>query len=106
MIAALSLAIALAAQHGDPPAIDHIVCTRQVILPMLDSGRQAPAISLEIGGKTYKFALDTGAVGGRISQDIVKSLNLKPVGKVLAGDPSGKNSREVNIYKIPQIKAG
>jgi hypothetical protein len=106
MIVALSLAILLRAQHGDPPAIDRIVCPTQVILPMEASARQAPAINLEIGGKNYKFALDTGAVGGRISEDIVKSLGLKPVGTVLAGDPSGKNSREVNIYKIPQIKAG
>ena len=107
MIVALTLAISLLRQAADLPApIDKLDCPKQVVLPMQDSARQAPVINLEIGGRTYRFALDTGAVGGRISEDVVKSLGLNPIGVVRAGDPSGKNTREVHIYKIPEIKAG
>jgi hypothetical protein len=107
MIVALSLALSLLARDDDlGPPVDRIVCPHEVVLPMLPSARQAPVINLEIGGKTYRFALDTGAVGGRISEEVVQGLGLKPVGKILAGDPSGKHDREVSIYKIPEIKAG
>jgi hypothetical protein len=63
-------------------------------------------IELSIGGKPYHFLLDTGATGGRISPSVVATLGLKPVGEVRAGDPSGKNSKTVQIYKIPEITAG
>ncbi len=107
MIVALSLAFSLLAQNdGLGPPVDRIVCPREVVLPTIPSARQAPVINLEIGGKTYRFALDTGAVGGRISEEVVKSLGLKPVGIIQAGDPSGKHNRVVSIYKIPEIKAG
>jgi len=107
MIAAVCFALLAIKQDEDIPAVvDRIDCPSQVILPMQDSARQAPVINLEIGGKTYHFALDTGATGGRISPAIVESLGLKPVGVVRAGDPSGKNVRDVKIYKVPEIKAG
>jgi hypothetical protein len=61
---------------------------------------------LEIGGQKYKFTLDTGAVGGRISSEVVQRLHLKPVAKIMVGDPSGKNSREVSSYRLPEVKAG
>src|ERR1041385_7205786 len=107
MIVALTLAFLLRPQSDDlPQVVDKVDCTSEVVLPFLESQRQAPCISLEIGGKSYKFALDTGAVGGRIAPEIVASLGLKPVGQVQAGDPSGKNTRTVDIYKIPEVKAG
>jgi hypothetical protein len=106
MFVALTLAVTLLAQSDEPKPVESVSCPSQVVLPMQDSARQAPVINLEIGGKTYKFALDTGATGGRISKSIIESLGLKPVGVVQAGDPSGKNVRQVNIYKIPEIKAG
>ncbi len=86
--------------------IERIDCPQVVTLPMLSSPRQSPLIEIEIGGKKYHFALDTGATGGRMSQEIVDQMGLKPIGVVQAGDPSGKNTREVSIYRIPQIKVG
>ncbi|MFI5387407.1 MAG: retropepsin-like aspartic protease [Fimbriimonadales bacterium] len=106
MLASISLAylITTALAQEDSP-VHRVECPRQVVLPMLPTARQSPLIELEIGGQKYKFALDTGAVGGRISAEVVKRLGLKPEGKVMAGDPSGKNSREVSLYRIPQVKA-
>jgi len=107
MIAALAFSLILCRQSQDLESpVDRVECPAEVVLPFQESQRQAPCINLEIGGKTYKFALDTGAVGGRISPEIVQSLGLKPIGQVQAGDPSGKNTRTVNIYRIPEIKAG
>ena len=107
MFAALSLALLMTQQDsGLPPVVDRIDCPHEVVIPMQDSARRAPAIRLQIGGKTYLFALDTGATGGRMSQEIVQSLGLKPVAQIRAGDPSGKNTRMVDIYKIPEIKVG
>src|SRR5579862_5678061 len=104
-IALLGLIIASGFAQEGPP-VQSVDCPSQVILPMLPSARQAPVIELEIGGQKYKFALDTGAVGGRISPEIVQRLGLQPIGEVQAGDPSGKNARSVKLYRIPEIRAG
>lgn len=107
MVAAFLLHFLLLRQDDKlPPVIDRLDCPHEVMVPMEPSARQAPTLKVEIGGKDYRFALDTGAQGGRISPDIVKSLGLNPVAQVLAGDPSGKNTRTVNIYVIPEIKIG
>lgn len=108
MFASISLAFLLfgGLPQADERPIEKLTAPDMVTLPMLESARRAPVIALEIGGKEYRFALDTGAVSGRISKRIVDELGLKPIGKVRAGDPSGKNTREVSIYRIPEIKAG
>ena len=95
-------------QHHEmePIPVERTVCTSKSILPILPGPRKAPLIELTIGGKPYHFLLDTGATGGRISPEIVATLGLKPVGEVTAGDPSGKNNRQVKIYRIPEIIAG
>jgi|SRR5579862_1375984 len=105
LVATLALLSSVAlAQHDNP--VERIDCPGQVVLAMLPSARQSPVIELDIGGEKYKFALDTGAAGGRVSPEIVRRLGLKPVGKAQAGDPSGKNSVDVSLYRIPKIKAG
>lgn len=107
MCLVLSLSLFLASQSDvDSKAVESVTSPAKAVLPMLKSARQAPCIELEIGGKKYRFALDTGAVSGRVSPDIVAALGLKPIGEVRAGDPSGKNSRTVKLYRIPEIKAG
>ena len=95
-------------QHGDhePLPVEKTLCTERVVAPMLPGPRRAPLIELTIGGKPYQFLLDTGATGGRIDPTIVERLGLKPVGEVRAGDPSGKNTRQVKIYRIPEITIG
>jgi hypothetical protein len=107
MLLSASIAVLLTTAFvQDEKPVQSISCPHQVTLPMLPTPRQSPMIELEINGRKYNFILDTGAVGGRIPLAIVKELGLKPVGKVLAGDPSGKNSREASVYRIPEIKAG
>lgn len=108
MIVATLASLLLAAQHRgyEPKPVDRIQFQGQTALPILPGPRKAPLIELKIGGKPYHFLLDTGATGGRIAPEIVESLGLKPEGEVRAGDPSGKNSRQVKIYRIPEIVAG
>lgn len=103
MLAAI-LATSLLAQDMSP--VKSVDCPERVVLPMLSTQHQTPMIELEIGGQKYKFVLDTGAVGGRVSHEVVERLSLQPEGIVRAGDPSGKNTREVKLYRIPEIKAG
>ena len=105
-VAALAVLALLKQSEQVHDAIAQIECPSRVVIPMEPSARQAPVIDVEMGGKTYKFALDTGAEGGRISSDIVDALNLKPVGEVMAGDPSGKNRQAVSIYEVPEMKVG
>ncbi len=106
MIVAIALALLVKTQHPQRKPVDHVDCPTKVVMPMLETKRQAPLIELEIGGAKYKFMLDTGAVGGRISNAIVKKLHLDPIGIIQTGDPSGKNTQQASVYRIPQIKAG
>lgn len=107
MFVSLSIAAVLLNHFAQSEsAVVRSTCPGTVVLPMLQTQRQSPLIELEIGGKKFKFTLDTGAVGGRVSPEIIKMLHLKPEGMIRVGDPSGKNSREVGSYRIPQIKAG
>jgi len=105
-LAASTVAALILAQSPEPQPVERTECPAPVTLAMLPSVRRAPLIELTIGGKPYHFLLDTGAAGGRISPEIVAYLGLKPVGQIEAADPSGKNSRKVDLYRIPEIVAG
>jgi len=106
LLATLFTLVLLRQDEPDLIAVDRTEFHGKVVLPMLPSPRRAPLIELKIEGKAYHFMLDTGAVAGRISQAIVDRLGLKPEREVTAGDPSGKNSRQVKGYRIPEIDAG
>ena len=108
MISTILTLIPLIGTIQRPPApVEKTSCPSSVTIPMLPGANRAPIIEIKIAGKPYRFALDTGTVGGgRISPAILVKLGLKPIGKVLAGDPSGKGSREVSLYKIPELTAG
>ncbi|HEX3553398.1 MAG TPA: retropepsin-like aspartic protease [Thermoanaerobaculia bacterium] len=75
-------------------------------VPMLAGGEVL--VEVRVDGKgPYRFALDTGAAGGgRISGTLAKTLGLPVVGKALAGDPSGKNSQEVEIVRTGSLSLG
>jgi len=105
LLAFVTLAVPIQAGDDIRP-VESVSCKETVELPMSPSKRQCPVIELTIKGKNCRFALDTGAEGSRVSQDIVDDLGIKPTGTVQAGDPSGKNSRTVSTYKIPEIDAG
>lgn len=91
----------------DMRAVNRVDCPGRTVLPMLDGPGQAPLIELEIAGKKYKFALDTGSgSGGRVPEEIVSRLHLDVIGIARAGDPSGRNSRDIKLYRIPEVKAG
>ncbi len=105
LVPLLNLVVMSYQANPDNP-VDRMVCKGKVSTPMLPGKRRAPLIELTIGGKAYHFMLDTGAIGGRVSPEIVKALKLSPAGEVHAGDPSGKNSRTVYLYKIPEITIG
>lgn len=92
--------------NHDPIAVGRTEFHGEVRLPMLPSKRKAPLIELTIKGKKYHFLLDTGAQGSRVSPEVVAGLGLSPIGEVMAGDPSGKNSRSVKIYLVPKVSAG
>ncbi|MBS1717455.1 MAG: aspartyl protease family protein [Armatimonadetes bacterium] len=93
-------------QRSEKVVVDRATCIGKVIAPILPGRRKAPLIAVKIGGKPYRMLLDTGGQGGRISEDVAKALGLQPIGEVRAGDPSGKNSQRLFLYKIPEIVIG
>jgi hypothetical protein len=59
------------------------------------------------GHGPYRFSLDTGAEGaGSLSRSLVKTLGLPVVGHALAGDPSGRNERQVDIVEAASLALG
>lgn len=98
-------AVFLATTLQRPKPIDEIVFSGKVELPMAKTRSQV-VVNGQMNGKAYRFAVDTGAYAGRISKAAVAGMNLRPVGKARAGDPSGKNERDLDIYRIPEVRLG
>jgi predicted aspartyl protease len=49
-----------------------------------------PVVPVTIGGRPYRFAIDTGAAGhGRIRASVAQALGLAAIGTMQAGDGSG-----------------
>jgi Aspartyl protease len=65
-------------------------------------------LEVRIDGKgPYRFNLDTGAAGGgRITPELAETLGLPVVGQVMAGDPSGRNRRELKIVEAGTLSLG
>lgn len=105
-VAPLAVTLLAVAQEQDEKPVLKVDCPGEFKVPILPGPRKAPLIGVEIAGKKRHMLLDTGASGGRISNKIVEELGLRPVGQTVVGDPSGKNDRHANLYRIPETKIG
>src|SRR3989442_13386878 len=67
-----------------------------------------PVIDVKINGQgPFAFTIDTGAgMQADIDTSIATQLKLVPNGKVLTGDPSGENDRQVETARIDTIAFG
>src|SRR5437868_2160061 len=67
-----------------------------------------PVIEVKLNGQgPFAFTIDTGAgMQADIDTSIAAQLKLQPNGKVLNGDPSGENDREVDTARIESIAFG
>ena len=67
-----------------------------------------PVIEVKLNGQgPYAFTIDTGAgMQADIDTSVAAQLKLQPNGKVLNGDPSGENDREVDTARIDSIAFG
>lgn len=66
-----------------------------------------PIIPVQIGGKTYQMAFDTGAPGGPLLRPgLVRDLKLEKIGEARVSDPSLKNVATVGLFDLPAMKVG
>src|SRR5437868_9891341 len=67
-----------------------------------------PVIEVKLNGQgPFAFTIDTGAgMQADIDTSVAAQLKLQPNGKVLNGDPSGENDREVDTARIDSIAFG
>lgn len=90
---------------GGPPPVE--VIGDQTTVP-IGQRQGAPLVPVMINGKgPYHLILDTGAaLQVMLSPQIVRDLELSPVGAALIGDPSGGSPREVSIYGDLRLQIG
>lgn len=110
---ALALAAALAApdaaptlvRHGPPPP--RRVTGEAASLPLTFTAG-IPTLSIMIDGKgPFLVGFDTGAQGGpHMSDRLVQTLGLEPVGEVQASDPSGRNPVALKLYNVESEQFG
>jgi hypothetical protein len=67
-----------------------------------------PVIEVKINGQgPFFFAIDTGGgMQADIDPSVATQLNLQPTGKVLIGDPSRQNDREMEFTTIASLTFG
>ena len=67
-----------------------------------------PVIEVKLNGQgPFFFAIDTGGgMQADIDPAIAAQLNLQPTGKVLIGDPSRENDREMELTSIASLTFG
>jgi hypothetical protein len=67
-----------------------------------------PVIEAKINGHgPFFFAIDTGGgMQADIDPSVATQLNLQPTGKVLIGDPSRQNDREMELTSIASLTFG
>lgn len=67
-----------------------------------------PVVSVMVNGKgPFRFAIDTGAAGAlRADSTLVAKLGLRKVGEVRGGDPSGKNTRTMDVVEVQSLEVG
>lgn len=72
-------------------------------VPMHLSGVMA-VVEVKIGGKSFRFAVDTGAGGhGRIRPEVAEALGLQAAGEAIAGDTSGRQQTR-RIFAAPALE--
>lgn len=72
----------------------------------LDLSSGAPVVEVTLGGKPFRFLIDTGAGGhGRIKPAIAEALGLTVTGEARAGDGSG-NVQIRKRYGAPDLTVG
>jgi len=79
----------------------------KVQLPM-DLTRHVPVIEAKVNGKgPFRFQVDTGFGGMiQVTPTLAKTLELPVVGEGIAGDPSGKNQRNIRIFSAESVDVG
>ncbi len=77
------------------------------IAPMQFRGPM-PVIEVKLNGQgPFMFAIDTGAgLQADIDTSIAERLNLRSIGKVRSGDPSGMNDRNLDAATIASLTFG
>ncbi|MCI0549015.1 MAG: serine hydrolase, partial [Candidatus Rokubacteria bacterium] len=78
-----------------------------VEVEMLAAGH-LPALRVLVNGQgPYLFGIDTGAQGtARIDSALAAKLGLEVVGQARSGDPSGLNTRTVDLVRIESLEIG
>jgi hypothetical protein len=78
-----------------------------VVAPMQFRGLM-PVIEVRLNGQgPFVFTIDTGAgMQADIDTSVATQLKLRPNGKVINGDPSGENDREVATATLDSIAIG
>lgn len=77
-----------------------------VEVPMLEGPLAVVEVRID-GQGPFRFGIDTGAAGGgRVDRKVMERLKLAVVGQAMAGDPSGKNRRSVDIVRIGKLSVG
>jgi hypothetical protein len=107
---------AAAAPSAPPPNPQPVLVRRQAPKPVvsgtdtclpLQFAGAMPVITASLGGRTLKFAFDTGAPGGpHINNSVVEQLKLTQIGEARVSDPSMRNPLAVGIYEIKDMKLG
>jgi CubicO group peptidase (beta-lactamase class C family) len=67
-----------------------------------------PAVRVMVNGQgPFLFGIDTGARGAaRIDSALAAQLGLEVIGQVRAGDPSGRNTRLMNLVRVGSLEIG
>ena len=86
--------------------IERSDCPKIVTVPFTQGKHPGPIVEVQIGGKTRRMLMDTGAGACVVQQSLIDELGLKPFVETTARDPGGKNSMKVGLYRIPEIKIG
>jgi hypothetical protein len=81
---------------------------RSVALAPMHFRGLMPVIEVKLNGQgPFVFTIDTGAgMQADIDTSVAAQLKLQPNGKVINGDPSGENDREVETARIDTIAFG
>src|SRR5436309_13759706 len=85
-----------------------ITAQNSVVLAPMQMRGWMPVVEVKLNGRgPFAFMIDTGAgMQADIDVSVAQRLNLRANGRVLNGDPSGENDREVLTAKIDSLTVG
>ena len=91
---------------GESPRRSQI-STAGASVEMLHSGHLPVVMAMVNGQGPFRFAIDTGAAGAaRLDSSLVARLGLPVSGQVRGGDPSGRNSRVMDVVEVRSLEIG